>query len=68
MTAVFNAVVVREGRWYVARCPENGVTSQGPSIEAALDNLKEALALYFEDDAPPDESPRALLTTVEVPL
>ena len=65
MAIVFNAVVTREESWYAAKCPENSVTSQGKSIEDALDSLKEALALYYEDDTPPAPS-RALLTTVEV--
>lgn len=35
---------------YVAWCPEVDVASQGESMETALDNLKEALELYFEDE------------------
>jgi len=45
------AVIQREGNWFVATCIENMVASQGHSIDEALSNLKEALALYFEDDA-----------------
>jgi predicted RNase H-like HicB family nuclease len=44
-------VVTREDPWHVARCPEVEVTSQGRTIESALDNLREALELYFEDGA-----------------
>ena len=50
------AAVTREGDWYVARCLEVEVTSQGRTVEEALSNLKEALQLYFEDahePAPP---------------
>ena len=36
-------------QWYVARCLEVEVASQGESLDQALDNLREALELYFED-------------------
>ena len=49
MTALFNVVVMREGRWYVAKCPENSVVSQGETVEEALEGLKEALALFYEN-------------------
>ncbi|MBP1934974.1 type II toxin-antitoxin system HicB family antitoxin [Ammoniphilus resinae] len=45
------AAIVKEGKFYVARCIEVEVASQGNSMEEALDNLKEALELYFEDEA-----------------
>ena len=41
--------ITREGQWYVARCLEVEVASQGESLDRALDNLREALELYFED-------------------
>lgn len=40
------AAVTREGTWYVARCLEVDVTSQGESFDEALTNLREALELY----------------------
>ena len=43
------AAITREGQWYVARCLEVEVASQGESLDQALDNLREALELYFED-------------------
>ena len=48
------AAVTHEGEWYVARCLQVEVTSQGETIEEALDNLREALELYFEDAPAPD--------------
>lgn len=36
----------REDDWWIATDVETGVTTQGPSREAALDNLDEAVALY----------------------
>lgn len=52
-TVRFTAVLIHEGDWYVARCLEVEVTSQGETIEAALSNLREALELYFEDEPLP---------------
>lgn len=49
-------MVTRDGDWYVARCLEVEVTSQGETIEAALANLGEALELYFEDEPLPAAS------------
>ncbi|KWW98272.1 hypothetical protein TH66_20360 [Carbonactinospora thermoautotrophica] len=55
-TLHLTAAVTREGDWYVARCLQVEVTSQGHSIEEALDNLREALELYFEDEPVPEVS------------
>ncbi len=49
-TLELSAVVRREGRLYVALCPEFDVASQGKSVEEALSNLKEALELFLEDE------------------
>lgn len=35
-----------EGEWWVAKDTETGVTSQGKTREAALENLDEAVAAY----------------------
>jgi predicted RNase H-like HicB family nuclease len=48
---------VPDGDWFVARCVEIEVASQGQSIEEALANLREALKLYFEDEPAPDALP-----------
>jgi predicted RNase H-like HicB family nuclease len=47
----FTAAITRESPWWVARCLEVEVTSQGETLEEARANLAEALALYFEDEA-----------------
>jgi predicted RNase H-like HicB family nuclease len=44
----FTAVITKEENWYVAHCVELGVVSQGKTLEAAKDNLKEAVELYLE--------------------
>jgi len=48
----FTAAITREDKFYVASCLEVEVASQGESMDDALENLREALELYFEDDAP----------------
>jgi len=42
------AIIEREGKQYVSLCPELDIASQGTSIEKAIDNLKEAVELFFE--------------------
>ncbi|MGW2599711.1 type II toxin-antitoxin system HicB family antitoxin [Streptomyces klenkii] len=48
------AAVTHEDDWYVARCLDVEVTSQGETVEEALDNLREALELFFEDEPVPE--------------
>jgi predicted RNase H-like HicB family nuclease len=62
----FTAAVTRDDSWYVARCLEVEVTSQGHSMEDALANLKEALELYLEDASPPDEVEPPIIATVQL--
>ena len=44
------AAVTHEDPYYVARCIEVEVASQGDSVDEAVANLREALELYFEDE------------------
>jgi len=44
----FTAILEREGDLYVALCPELDVASQGPTVEEATANLKEAVELFLE--------------------
>jgi predicted RNase H-like HicB family nuclease len=48
------AAVHREEDWHVAQCLEVDVASQGRSVEEALANLKEAVALYLAEFDDPD--------------
>lgn len=48
MKSKFTAIVWQEGEWYVAQCLEVDVASQGETEKEALQNLHEAIALYFE--------------------
>ena len=52
MTTQFTAIIEREGDGYVALCPELDIASQGETVEAARDNLREALELFFECASP----------------
>lgn len=69
MTYRFTTIIIQENKWFVARCVELGVVSQGRSIEEAQKNLKEAVELYLEDQPAfkkflPKYSP--LVTTLEL--
>jgi predicted RNase H-like HicB family nuclease len=63
---IFTAAITPEGQRFVARCLEVEVTSQGRSIESAQANLKEALALYFEDQPLPADIEPPMITWVEL--
>lgn len=69
MTYTFTTSISQEGKWFVARCIELGVTSQGRTIERAQKSLKEAVELYLED-VPKDKKfllRRApLITTMQI--
>ena len=45
----FQAVVYKEGKYFVSQCLDIDVSSFGKTEKEALANLKEALELYFED-------------------
>jgi predicted RNase H-like HicB family nuclease len=70
MSRRLTAVIYREGDGFVALCPELDVASQGDTIEAARDNLREALELFFECASPTEVQERLgeemFVTQVEV--
>lgn len=66
MSVKFTVVINKEDNWYVATCFENSVSSQGSSIEEALENLREALALYYEDNPETIPTNPVFVTTLEV--
>lgn len=67
MSRKFTAVITKEEKWYVARCVELGVVSQGKTIEEAQANLKEAVELYLESFGTED-LPESLGEVVFYPL
>lgn len=48
MLKKFTAVITKEDKWYVSRCVELGVVSQGTTFEEAQANLREAVELFLE--------------------
>ena len=70
MNRRLTAIVERDGDGYVALCPEVDVASQGGSVAAARENLKEALTLFFEAASPGEIERRSrsevYVTDVEV--
>lgn len=59
MTHSLTALIQREGNGYVSLCPELDIASQGDTVEAARDHLREAIELFFEC-ASPEEIGRRL--------
>lgn len=62
------AAVTKEGEWYVARCLEVEVTSQGESMDEALANLQEALGLYFDDGTPTEPLNSPIIAPLDVEI
>ena len=60
----FTVAVTHEAPWYVARCLDVDVVSQGESVDEVLANLEEALGLYFEGEDIPDSMEPPIITTV----
>jgi predicted RNase H-like HicB family nuclease len=50
---------------FIALNPETGTTTQGESLEEAMENLKEATSLYLQE-FPMTIQTRPVLTTFEV--
>jgi predicted RNase H-like HicB family nuclease len=46
------AIIENDGGVFVALCPELDIASQGDSVEAARENLREAVELFFETADP----------------
>ncbi len=49
MIKTLKYIVQKEGKYYVSQCLNVDVSSFGNTVQEAIDNLKEALVLYFED-------------------
>ena len=64
LTAVL--IPAQEGG-FIALNPETGTSTQGETIQEALNNLKEATGLYLEE-FPLASFGQPLLTTIEVPV
>lgn len=62
----FTAAVTHEAPWFVARCLDVEIVSQGETAEEALENLKEALELYFEVQALPEDLEPPIIATLRL--
>ena len=49
MSIRYNVVIQKEEDWYVAKCLDNNVASQGKTIEDVINNLREAIEFYNEN-------------------
>ena len=65
MSLKYSVIIEKEENWYVAKCIDNNIASQGKTIEDALKNLKEAIELYYEDEEPINPK-EIFVTTLEV--
>lgn len=64
-----HAVFQNDGEWFIARCLDFPVTTQGKTLMAAKKNLREAIKLYLETWGEPEGSKPAketYLTSLEV--
>jgi predicted RNase H-like HicB family nuclease len=66
----FTAIIEKDGRWFVAYCPEiPGANGQGRTRKAAREDLAAAIALILEDrreDALRGLPPNAIRDVVHV--
>ncbi len=50
MKNVIKAEIYHDGEFYCARCLDADIFTQGRTLDEAVENLKEAIALHFSDD------------------
>jgi predicted RNase H-like HicB family nuclease len=64
-----HAVFQNDGKWFIARCLDLPVTTQGKTLAAAKKNLLEAVELYIETWGEPEDlkpAKEVYLTSMEV--
>ncbi|SCF15472.1 type II toxin-antitoxin system HicB family antitoxin [Micromonospora mirobrigensis] len=66
MTRTLTAAVHQEDDWYVARCLELDVASQGETLDEALSNLREAVEVYLDEVQNPTIETTPLVTSFQV--
>jgi predicted RNase H-like HicB family nuclease len=59
-----HAVFASDGKWFVARCLDYPVTTQGRTLAAAKKHLREAVQLYLETWA--GEAPQLIVRDVHL--
>jgi predicted RNase H-like HicB family nuclease len=65
MTRTLTAAVHPEDDWFVARCLELDVASQGEALDEAVANLREAVELYLEQVSQPQIDDSTLSTEIK---
>lgn len=53
LTSGYHVLLWKEGSWYVAKCVEIEVASQGKTKNDALHNIEEAISLLLEEKPSP---------------
>ncbi len=48
-----NYIIYKEGEHYIAQCLNVDVSSFGDTVDEAIENITEAVELYFEDNDNP---------------
>ena len=65
-------IIKKEEKWFVATCVENNIASQGKTIDEAIENLKEAITLYYENETEEKimlpENDHVFITTLEMAI
>lgn len=52
----FPIVIMKEGEWYVASCPQLDIATQGKTEEEARENMKDLIDEYLHDPDVPQPS------------
>ena len=63
-------IIKKEEEWFVATCLENNIASQGKTLDEATENLKEAIALHYEDETKKTlpKNDQIYITTLEMAI
>ena len=68
MSIKCTVIIQKEENWYVATDVVSSVASQGKTLDESIENLKEALELYYEDNQPSVSNEPVFVTTMEVAI
>ena len=63
-------IIKKEEEWFVASCLENNIASQGKTIDEAVENLKEAIILFYENESEIEipKSEQFFITSLEMAI
>ncbi|MSQ10969.1 MAG: type II toxin-antitoxin system HicB family antitoxin [Dehalococcoidia bacterium] len=70
MAYTLTALITRDGKWFIVRCPELGVVTQGRSLDEAMKNIQEACHLRLDGEDPAEfpelSNERPFVTTFDL--